>query len=130
MRATAERLGRRPFISSGRQTLGAFASWTDRAAVVRVVERLEVAPPDRWTVIEDRGPYTVDGELELLRAHDVDVVLTKDSGGSYTSAKLDAAGRLGIPVVVLSRPPTLPGAAEVTSVGACVERLLAAGAEH
>lgn len=126
MRATAERLGCRPFISSGRQTLAAFASWTDRAVLVRVVEPLGVSPPPRWTVVEDRGPYTVDGELELMGAHDVDVLLTKDSGGSYTSAKLDAAERLGIPVVVLSRPAAVPGAAEVTSVAACVERLLAA----
>ena len=130
MRATAETLGERPFISSGRQTLPAFAPWSDRDVTVRVVEPLDNPAPPRWTVLEDRGPYRLDGELALLRDHRIDVLLTKDSGGSYTSAKLDAAAHLGIPVVVLSRPSTLPGAAEVSSVDACVEQLLAGATGH
>lgn len=124
LRATAERLGSRPFISSGRQTLPAFASWTDRDVLVRVVEPLDAPPPPRWTVIESRGPHSLDAELTLLRTHRVDVLVTKDSGGSYTSAKLDAAQRQNVPVVILRRPPVLPGAIEVTSVDECVERLL------
>lgn len=128
MRTTAERLGSRPFVSTGRQTLPAFDSWSERDVLVRIVEPLAVTPPPRWTVIEDRGPYTLDGELELLSDQRVDVLLTKDSGGSYTCAKLSAAAGLGVPVVVLRRPPAFPGAVEVTSVDACVERLLAAAA--
>lgn len=124
VRSQAERLGTRPFVTTGRQTLAAYASWTDRAVVVRVVEPLEHRPPPTWTVVEDRGPYALAGELDLLRRYAVDVLLTKDSGGSYTSAKLDAAAQLAIPVVVLARPPARPGAVVVTSVDACVERLL------
>lgn len=126
MRTTAERLGSRPFVSTGRQTLPAFESWFDRQVLVRVVEPLTDSPPPRWTVIEDRGPYAVDDERTLLSDHRIDVLLTKDSGGSYTSAKLLAAAELGVPVVVLARPPAEPGAVEVTSVEACVEWLLSA----
>ena len=127
MRTTAERLGSRPFVSTGRQTLPAFESWSDRQVLVRVVEPLTVSPPPRWTVIEDRGPYALDAERKLLSDHRIDVLLTKDSGGSYTSAKLRAAAELGVPVVALRRPPAVPGAVEVTSVEACVERLLSGG---
>lgn len=126
MLTTTERLGSRPFISTGRQTLPAFGSWSDRDVLVRVVEPLSVVPPPRWTVVQDRGPYAVEAELRLLRDHGIDVLLTKDSGGSFTCAKLSAAAELGTPVVVLLRPPTLPGVVEVTSVEACVARLLAA----
>ncbi len=63
-RAAAEALGIRPFLTTGRQTLGHYASWTDRDVLVRVVEPLETAPPARWTVVEDRGPYAVEGELD------------------------------------------------------------------
>ena len=115
-RAAAEALGSRPFLTTGRQTLEHYASWTDRDVLVRVVEPLETAPPARWTVVEDRGPYVVEGELELLRTHRVDVLLTKDSGGSYTSAKLTAAHELGVPVVVVQRPAPPPEVRAVASV--------------
>jgi precorrin-6A/cobalt-precorrin-6A reductase len=126
-RAAAEALGTRPFLTTGRQTLGHYASWTDRDVLVRVVEPLETAPPSRWTVVEDRGPYAVEGELALLRAHRVDVLLTKDSGGSYTSAKLTAARELGVPVVVVRRPATPAEVPAVSSVDDVVAALRDAG---
>jgi precorrin-6A/cobalt-precorrin-6A reductase len=126
-RAAAESLGTRPFLTTGRQTLEHYASWTDRDVLVRVVEPLETAPPARWTVVEDRGPYAVEGELELLRTHRVDVLLTKDSGGSYTSAKLTAAREVGVPVVVVQRPAPPPEVPAVASVDDVVIALRDAG---
>jgi len=113
-------LGRRPFITSGRQTLPAYAAWTDRDVLVRVVEPLDEAPPPGWTVIEDRGPYVLAGELDLMRRHRIDVLVTKDSGGTFTSAKLDAAAELGVPVVVLARPVSPVGLTAVSSVEVAV----------
>lgn len=126
-RTAAAELGTRPFLTTGRQTLGHYASWTDREVLVRVVEPLETAPPERWTVVEDRGPYAVDDEIRLLRSHRVDVLLTKDSGGAYTAAKLTAARALGVPVVVVERPAPPPGLLAVSSVGDVVVALRNAG---
>jgi precorrin-6A/cobalt-precorrin-6A reductase len=116
-RAAAEGLGAaRPFITTGRQTLAHYASWTDRDVLLRVVEPLDEDPPPRWTVLLDRGPFGVESELALMRAHGVDVLLTKDSGGAYTEAKLRAAAELGVPVIVVRRPQVPAGVAEVSSV--------------
>jgi precorrin-6A/cobalt-precorrin-6A reductase len=51
-----------------------------------------------------RGPYSYAGERQVLTEHAVDVLVTKDSGGAHTVAKLDAASDLSIPVVILARP--------------------------
>ncbi|KGN36799.1 cobalt-precorrin-6A reductase [Knoellia subterranea] len=116
-RAVAESLrARRPFVTTGRQTLQHYASWADRDAVVRVVEPLDADAPARWTVVLDRGPYDVAGETALMHEHALDVMLTKDSGGDYTAAKLTAARELGVPVVVVKRPEVPVGLDEVASV--------------
>lgn len=113
-------LGERPFITTGRQTLAAFAPWADLAALVRVVEPLNESVSPRWTVICDRGPYQIPAETELMGTHGVDVLVTKDSGGSYTAAKLDAAQELGIPVVIVTRPTGCGAFNQVGSVSETV----------
>ncbi len=115
-RVTAQGLGRRPFVTTGRQTLAHYLGWADRDVLVRVVEPLDEPAPARWTVLRDRGPYQLDGEVALLREHRIDVLLTKDSGGSYTAAKLTAAAQLAVPVVVVTPPPPPPGLPEVSSI--------------
>ena len=116
-RQRARELGVRPFISSGRQTLQHFRVW-DTDALVRVVEPLDEPIPARWRVELDRGPYRLEAEIALMREHGTDVLITKDSGGSYTSAKLDAARALNVPVVVVRRPANPRGLVEVSSLEA------------
>jgi len=112
-------LGSRAFLTIGRQGLAAFAGigmW----ALARCVDPPEPVPT--WCeLILDRGPYDVDGELTLMRQHRIDVLVTKDSGGPQTSAKLIAARELGVPVVVISRPPLPSGVEAVDSVDRVVE---------
>lgn len=120
--------GRRPFLTTGRQTLQDFAALADRPTLVRVVEPPDLPLPGSWQVIQDRGPYAVAGELALMHAHGIDVVVTKDSGGAYTSAKLDAAGALDIPVVVVRRPAPDARVPAVDSVAAALDWLRSPGA--
>jgi precorrin-6A/cobalt-precorrin-6A reductase len=108
-------LGRRVFLTTGRMGLAAFADLTDLWFLVRSVDAPEPPHPPRMEVLLDRGPFTLDGERELLRRHRVDVVVTKDSGGAATAPKLTAAREAGLPVVVVRRPPVpegVPGVAE------------------
>ncbi|WP_367138600.1 MULTISPECIES: cobalt-precorrin-6A reductase [Streptomyces] len=102
-------LGERAFLTTGRMGLAAFAHLEDMWFLVRSVDAPEPPAPPRMEVLLDRGPFTLDGERELLRRHRVDVLVTKDSGAAATSAKLAAAREAGIPVVVVRRPPAPEG---------------------
>jgi precorrin-6A/cobalt-precorrin-6A reductase len=98
----------RPFLTTGRQSLPDFLSWTDRQVLVRLVDPPTGPLPQRWILITSRGPYSYAGECQILTEHAIDVLITKDSGGAHTVAKLDAAGDLGIPVVIIARPSRAP----------------------
>ncbi|MET7383151.1 cobalt-precorrin-6A reductase [Streptomyces sp. NPDC005526] len=116
-------LGRRVFLTTGRMGLAAFAGLTGLHFVVRSVEPPGPPLPPDVRVLTARGPFTVSGETELLRAHRIDVLVTKDSGGAATAAKLTAARELGLPVVVVGRPPLPEGVAAVPDVAAALDRL-------
>jgi len=111
---------RRPFLTTGRQSLLGFWPWADRAVVARVVDPPEIELPERWTLIQARGPYQQAAEHALMLRHRVDALVTKDSGGELTAAKLTVAAELGLPVVVLERPAPPPGVPIVTSVAAAL----------
>ncbi len=58
----------------------------------------------QYTALEFTGPFELEQELNVLQTHKIDVLVTKNSGGSSISAKLDAAKQLNIPICVLKRP--------------------------
>ncbi|MFE0640624.1 cobalt-precorrin-6A reductase [Streptomyces sp. NPDC058877] len=101
-------LGDRVFLTTGRMGLAAFAD-CPQWFLVRSVDAPDVPVPARAEILLDRGPFTLDGERELLARHRVDVLVTKDSGGAATAPKLTAAREAGIPVVVVRRPPVPEG---------------------
>lgn len=118
-RAAADEVGGTPFVTTGRQTLHHHVdAWRERSVLVRLVEPPESPLPAAWTVLRSRGPFAVADEEAIMRTHDVSVLLTKDSGGRYTEAKLDAARTLGVPVVVVARPTRAPGVAEAADAAA------------
>jgi precorrin-6A/cobalt-precorrin-6A reductase len=94
---------RRVFLAVGRQSAGVFSSCAGTAFVVRAIEPLEGVLPGAEVILA-RGPFSFDDEVALLDDHHIDAVVAKNSGGSATRAKLDAARALGIEVVMVERP--------------------------
>lgn len=101
--ARLPRLGDRVFLTTGRQGIAAFAALDECWFLARSVEPPVPPVPKRLEIVLDRGPFTLEGELRLLRAHGVNVLVTKDSGGP--SGKLAAARAVGVPVLMIDRPP-------------------------
>lgn len=103
------------FLTTGRRDLSAFAGDDRHHFLVRTVDPPTGDLPPRMTLLLDRGPYEAERESALMREHGVALLVTKDSGGTLTAAKLVAARELGVPVLVVDRPP-LPHAEVVPTV--------------
>jgi precorrin-6A/cobalt-precorrin-6A reductase len=89
-------LGREPLAHIGE--IPPLQHWTIRC--------LEAHPGNEHaTIIAARGPFTLEGERALFDSLRIDVLISKNSGGKATEAKLEAARERGVPVVMVGRPP-------------------------
>jgi precorrin-6A/cobalt-precorrin-6A reductase len=119
-------LGLKPrhvFLTLGRQELAPFASAPQHHYWIRSVDPMEpaLAVPHAQYILA-RGPFEEEQERTLLLAHAIDVIVAKNSGGPATYGKIAAARMLGIPVMLVRRPPE-SAAPWVASVGEAIEWL-------
>lgn len=101
--------GRRVLLAIGRMHLNQFFDTPQHFYLLRLVDE-PTAPlpfPDH-AVIVARGPFDLDADLALLRDHNIDLVVSKNAGGSGSYAKIEAARQLGIDVVMIQRPEITP----------------------
>ena len=106
MAAAAGALGtvpRRVLLTIGQKDLAAFGRAPWHSYVIRSIDPPTATPPGA-RIITARGPFDEADELALLAAHRIEVLVTKNSGGAATVAKLAAARRLGVAVVMVARP--------------------------
>jgi precorrin-6A/cobalt-precorrin-6A reductase len=110
------------FVTTGAGGLAAYADANDarHRYLIRTVDPPSEALPPRYTIVLDRGPYTVEGELALMDEHGVCALVTKNSGGELTKAKLTAARRRGIPVIMVDPPAPPAGVVSVETVAQVV----------
>ncbi|MDJ1008618.1 MAG: cobalt-precorrin-6A reductase [Paracoccaceae bacterium] len=98
--------GARVFLATGRKRLDAFSNLTSRDLVCRILDAPGgpfPLPNGRFVV--HRPPFTVEDEMATLERLGIDWLVARNSGGSGSRAKIDAAGRLGLPVAMIRRPP-------------------------
>ncbi len=116
-RIAAERtgVGRRAWLTVGAGAAAAFAAVDGVRFVVRVIDPPRESLPLRCCeVVLGRGPFSLAEERHLLQRYAIDVLVCKASGGAATEAKLIAARELGLPVIMVRRPPPEPGLAVET----------------
>jgi precorrin-6A/cobalt-precorrin-6A reductase len=126
LQAAAELLpssGRRAFLTTGRQGLGVFAPLEQTWFLIRCATPPAGPLPAARHVIVTRDLGDAGTERAIMTKHRIDVLVTKNSGGAVAAGKLTAANQLGIPVVMIRRPP-LADAASCESPGDAVSWLL------
>lgn len=109
-------------LTTGHTGLETFLERDDCHIHVRVIERPEYDLPAHADVIVSRPPYTLEDEMALLRRHGITHLVSKNSGGAQTAAKLEAAQEMGVKVIMIARPTYGP-AVEVDSVEAAIAAL-------
>ena len=108
----------RIFLTTGRSGSAAFACVDAWFLIRAVTPPEEQSLPRLHELLLSRGPYRYDDERKLLADYGIDALVTKNSGGDMTRAKLDAAADLGIPVVMVDRPALPARVRTVTTVDA------------
>jgi precorrin-6A/cobalt-precorrin-6A reductase len=103
MNAAAALCRGRVLLTVGRQELAPFAA-ADAWFLIRSIDPPKEPLPAHHMILLARGPFALADEIDLMRAHAIDLVVSKNSGGAATYAKLEAARMLGLPVVMVERP--------------------------
>lgn len=112
----------RVLVTTGHGELAHFLEREDCKLLVRLIEPPAEQLPPHARLILSRPPYTLEDELALMRREEITHLVTKNSGGAQTAAKLKAARQAGVAVVMIARPVYGP-AVEVATVEEAVEAL-------
>jgi precorrin-6A/cobalt-precorrin-6A reductase len=110
------------FLAIGRQHIAPFATRPQHAYTLRFVDPPDAPLPFAADVIVSRGPFTLEGELEMMRKRSITRIVARNSGGDGARAKIDAARVLGLPVIMIARPQ-LPERLRVESVAEIMQWL-------
>ena len=114
--ATLPGIARRVFLTIGRQELAAFAPLQGLWFLMRMIDPpVPDTPVPPGTLVLERGPFTLEDERQLLQTYAIEAMVSKNSGGDATYAKIIAARELGLPVVMMQRPP-MPAGEQVADV--------------
>lgn len=120
--AAALPAGATVLVTTGHEGLESLLARTDCDFLVRLIEPPEAPLPRNARLLLDRPPYSFEDERALLARERITHLITKNSGGTQTSAKLLAAQQLGVVVLMVARPLYGP-AVEVGTVGEAIAAL-------
>jgi precorrin-6A/cobalt-precorrin-6A reductase len=114
--------GARALLTVGNTRLDVYLKRTDCSFVIRSIEPPERELPVNATSLIARPPFFFNGELAMMQEQGITHLISKNSGGAQTEAKLQAALKLRLPVFMIARPE-LPPAHEVRTVGTAIAAL-------
>lgn len=100
--------GARALVTVGRQELTPFFARGDIHVVARMIEPPGIDVPSNAEILLARPPFSQEQEHSLMTEKRIDVLVTKNSGGEATYAKIVAARALKLPVIMVGRPAKSP----------------------
>jgi precorrin-6A/cobalt-precorrin-6A reductase len=119
------------FVALGRNELAPFAGAPQHRYLIRSVDPVDPPLPlPHVTYVTARGPFGEADDRALMAAHEIEVVIAKNSGGDAAYGKIAAARALGIEVILLRRPaaPDAPAVETVEDAIAWLDHALASTA--
>ncbi len=116
--------GARVLVTIGRQAVAPFFAREDIHVIARMIDPPQVHVPGHAQILLAHPPFTREQERVLLEEKHITVLVTKNSGGDATFAKIEAARELGLPVIMVARPeqPTLTTAPGVEDMLKLIEK--------
>ncbi|MGC1393456.1 MAG: cobalt-precorrin-6A reductase [Coleofasciculaceae cyanobacterium] len=112
----------RIFLTIGRQELAAFAHLKSQWFLMRMIDPPTAGLVPQGKLLLEKGPFSLEHERQLLKEYQIDVIVSKNSGGDATVAKIIAARELKIPLVMVQRPAT-PNVEQVSDLDAAINWL-------
>ena len=105
------------FLAIGRQQIDYFVNHPQHRYLLRFVDQpeTEIPFPD-YNLIVDRGPFDLQADLDLLQRYEIDIIVSKNAGGTGAFTKIQAARELGLSTIMIDRP-SLPGREAVPDEG-------------
>lgn len=118
----------RVLLTIGRKEVLPYFARPDISGIARMIEPVDFEVTGNWRILLARPPFSVDEELHLLSDNAISHLVTKNSGGEETHAKLVAARMRGIGVIMIRRPekPQVPTVADPLSVIAFLDQVVSA----
>ena len=113
-------------LTTGHMGLEHFLERDDCQFVVRLIETPTLDIPNHAKLLQTRPPYALADEVALMKREGITHLVTKNSGGAQTAAKLSAARQLGVKVIMIARPVYGP-ALEVASVDDAISAMALTG---
>jgi precorrin-6A/cobalt-precorrin-6A reductase len=120
----------RIFLAIGRKEIGLFATKPQHFYLLRLVDAPKTPPPfPNHEVVVAKGPFDAGEDLALLREHRIGLIVAKNSGGDGARAKIVAARKLGVPILMIDRP-ALPDRHETHVLGEVLEWISHTGTDR
>ena len=121
---------RRVLLAIGRMHLADFAPKPQNHYVLRLVDPPQTPPPfPDHDIIVDRGPFRLEDDLAMMQARAIDLVVSKNAGGTAAYAKIAAAREMGLPVIMIDRP-VIPARAEMGCIPDVLDWIAHTGTER
>lgn len=95
-----------------------------KQVLIRTAMPLKIDLPDNATWIKAIGPFKLENEQQLIQQYQIDAIISKNSGGDSTYAKIEAAAEAGIPVYQFKRPQLAPVLYQFDDAFSCLKLLL------